>query len=132
MNQFKQHSNSTRHVRQEEFHASLSRPGPHSWNLSPPDLAAERYIIQHEYVLAVEREGFWSGCWAGCVALDPHGHRVWLGKRLRCAVRRLLERGIFDSLIDLTKQYKRESLDRRILHGGRKQERDYYRSWGRR
>lgn len=93
--------------------------------LALKDARIEASLLHLGLIPAVEREGFWASCWAGYVAWDWAGARVWLDKPERRAMRRLLMENTWPGLIDLEKQLAREELDRRL----RREERRYRRGW---
>lgn len=101
---------------QEKFNRSTHRRRHHIQRFTTDDATSERYILQNGYVPAIERDGFWSGCWAGFAALDSHGKREFLSdKKLRRAMRRLIDRGTFGSLIDVHEQHQRDAFDREMV-----------------
>lgn len=115
--------------RQEKFHRSTHRRRHHTQSFTTADVASERYILQNRYVPAIERDGFWRGCWAGFAVLDSRGRREFLSdKKLRRAMRRLIDRGAFGSLIDVHEQHKRDAFDREMLLTERHERRQYGRT----
>jgi hypothetical protein len=127
-----QHNNSPFCLRQEKSdHSTHQRRSRHRSPI-PKDVAAENYVRENGFLLAIERDGFWRGCWAGYVASDPQGRRVLLdNSKQRRAMRRLLEAGAFASRIDLGEQHKREAFDRKMRLAERLAERCDRRDWER-
>jgi hypothetical protein len=116
--------------RQENPERPRTRPLSHRQILRATDVTVEAYLSHGGYVPARETSGFWRSCWTGFVALNSQGRHEFLAeRRLRRAMRRLIERGTFGSLIDLGEQHRREALDRKIRLDEKRAERSERRQW---